>query len=154
MKKVRRFIMAANAIRSFRDLEVWHSAMQVAVMAHEIADGFPPEQRYALGAQIRRSSTSIPSNIAEGHAHRGMRSFLRHVHIALGSQAELDTQLEIGSRLNLIRRQQLDAIAAELKRCGEMLHGLQRALAMRVVGVTTMIGAAVAGAWLIRSAIA
>jgi four helix bundle protein len=146
--------MAANAIRSFRDLDVWQSAMQVAVMAHKIADGFPPEQRYALGAQIRRSSTSIPSNIAEGHAHRGMRSFLRYVHIALGSQAELDTQLEIGSRLNLIGRQQLDAIASELKRCGELLHGLQRALARRALGVATVIGTVAATAWLIRSAIA
>ena len=103
--------MSTKVVRSFRDLEVWQSAMQVAVMAHEIANQFPAEQRYALGAQIRRSSTSIPSNIAEGHAHRGMRSFLRHVRIALGSRAELDTQLEIASRLNLVGQQELAAMA-------------------------------------------
>jgi four helix bundle protein len=128
--------------------------MDIAVMAHGIADEFPSEQRYALGAQIRRSSTSIPSNIAEGYAHRGIRTYLRHVRIALGSHAELDTQLEIACRLKLIGQKQIEAIGLELKRCRQLLCGLQRSLALRTLGVATTIAAFTAAAWLIRSVVA
>ena len=128
--------------------------MELAVIAHRVADTFPVEQRYALGAQMRRSSTSIPSNIAEGHAQRGMRTYLRHVRIALGSHAELDTQLEVASRLKLIGQQQLDAIASELKRCRQLLHGLQRSLTLRTIGLATATAIVAAGVWLIRSVVA
>jgi four helix bundle protein len=144
--------MSSKRIQSFRDLQAWQSAMSVAVMAHELADDFPAEQRYALGAEIRRSSTSIPSNIAEGHAHRGIRNYLRHVRIALGSHAELDTQLEIASRLKLIGQHRLEAIASEVNRCRQLLHGLQRALAWRTLGAATMMGAITAAAHFVHSA--
>ena len=128
--------------------------MQLAVIAHRVADEFPAEQRYALGAQIRRSSTSIPSNVAEGHAQRGMRTYLRHVRIALGSHAELDTQLEVACRLKLIgQQQQLDAIASELRRCRQLLHGLQRSLVLRTMDLATATAVVAAAAWLIRSAV-
>jgi carbamoyl-phosphate synthase large subunit len=127
--------MSISAIRSFRDLEAWQSAMLVARLAHTIALQFPSVQTFALGAQVRRSATSIPSNVAEGHAHRGVRNFLRHVRIALGSLAELDTQLELALQLNLIERKDLDGITSELERCGQRLHGLERALARRVLGM-------------------
>jgi len=130
--------MSPQPVRSFRDLEAWQSAMLVAVVAHTIADRFPAVQRFALGAQIRRAATSIPSNVAEGHAHRGRRIYLHHVRIALGSLAELDTQVELALRLNLIDRQQLHDITSELARCGQLLHGLERALANRTIGVTTV----------------
>jgi four helix bundle protein len=142
--------MESNAVRSFRDLEVWQSAMLVAVMAHTLALKFPSVQTFALGAQVRRAATSIPSNIAEGHANRGIRNYLRHIRIALGSLAELDTQLELALRLQLIERTDLDGIPSELVRCGQLLHGLQRALAHRVLGSAGMLIAPIAAAYLIH----
>ena len=128
--------------------------MALAVIAHGVADALPAEQRYGLGAQIRRSSTSIPSNIAEGHAQRGIRTYLRHVRIALGSHAELDTQLEVASRLKLIGQPHRDAIASELTRCRQMLYGLQRSLMLRTMGLATATAFVAAAMWLIRSAVA
>ena len=90
--------MSAQQILSFRDLDVWHAAMDLADAAFDLSEQLPSTLRFDLGSQIRKSATSVPSNIAEGHAHRGERTFLRHVRIALGSLAELDTQLELGSR--------------------------------------------------------
>jgi carbamoyl-phosphate synthase large subunit len=129
----------ANAIRFFRDLEVWQSAMLVARVAHTIALKFPSTQTFALGAQVRRSATSIPSNVAEGHAHRGVRNYLRHIRIALGSFAELDTQLELALQLELIDRTDLDGIASELVRCGQLLHGVERPLARRVLSMGSAV---------------
>ena len=74
----------------------------------------------------------MPSNIAEGHAHRGRRTFLRHVRIALGSHAELDTQLELALRLKLIAETDVGSLAAAISRTGQLLHGLERSLKQRL----------------------
>ena len=141
----------ASAIRSFRDLEAWQSGMRVARMAHAIALKFPAVQTFALGSQVRRSSTSIPSNVAEGHAHRGVRTYLRHIRIALGSLAELDTQLELAVDLNLIARSDFDGVTSELVRCGQLLHGLERALGRRLLGTgSAVLMIPVTAAYLIR----
>ena len=85
------------------------------------------------GRRSEASATSIPSNIAEGHAHHGDRAFLRHVRIALGSLAELDTQLELALRLNLLDR----AVAATISRsrvqvsCSTARAALKRRVAER-----------------------
>ena len=131
--------MTTKPIRSFRDLDAWQSAMSVAVLAHKIAEKFPATQTFALGAQIRRAATSIPSNVAEGHARRGLRNYLNYVRIALGSRAELDTQLELALRLKLMERREFDDIASEMERCGQLLHGLERALVTRSLGTATAI---------------
>jgi four helix bundle protein len=115
--------------------------MEVAVGAHKLADGLTSDHRFTLGAQIRRSSTSVPSNIAEGHAHRGNRIFLRHVRIAIGSIAELDTQIEIVVRLRLVGELASAELLNEIVRTRQMLYGLEKALARRLIkSVATAIG--------------
>jgi four helix bundle protein len=123
--------MSSTKIVSFRDLDAWQAAMELAVVAHEVAAQLPTEQRFELGSQIRRAATSVPSNVAEGHAHRSDRSYLRHVRIALGSLFELDTQLELACRQGLIETQDLQSPRAAIARTGQLLHGLQRALRRR-----------------------
>ena len=75
-----------KVIRYFRDLEAWQAAMDLAVAAHKLAASLPAAERFELGSQLRRSATSVPSNIAEGHAQRGDRVLLHHIRIALGSE--------------------------------------------------------------------
>jgi four helix bundle protein len=106
--------------------------MDLAKTAFDLAGAFPASTRFELGSQVRRAATSIPSNIAEGHANRGERTFLRHIRIALGSLAELDTQLELAIRLQFLRRNALNTASKEIMRTGQLLHGLERALKRRV----------------------
>ena len=105
--------------------------MDLAITTHRLAALLPTAQRFELGSQIRKAATSVPSNVAEGHAHHGDRTYLRHVRIALGSLAELDTQLELALRLNLIGESSLATAATEIARTGQLLHGLERALKQR-----------------------
>src|SRR3954447_17293151 len=91
-----------SPIRSFRDLRAWNAAMELVLTTYKLAAKLPPAERFALGAQLRRSAVSIPSNIAEGHAGGPRRRYLHHVRIAMGSLAELDTQLEIARRLQFL----------------------------------------------------
>ena len=112
----------------------------------------PPTHRFELGSQIRRSATSIPSNIAEGHSQRGDRVFLRHVRIALGSLAELDTQVEIAIRSNLVDEEAARSVRIDLARTGKLLHGLRRTLrvstALATGGVILLVSALSGLTWL------
>jgi four helix bundle protein len=87
---------------------------------------------------------SIPSNIAEGHNRGGDRPYLNHVNIALGSQGELDTQLEIAVRRGYVSAEEVAPALEKLARTGKMLHGLQRSLERRLkapaVVVLTVLG--------------
>ena len=88
-------------IQSFRDLTVWQRAMVLAERSYKATYKFPPDEAFGLTAQIRRACVSIPSNIAEGKAISG-RGYLRHLRIALGSEAELQTQIELATRLGML----------------------------------------------------
>jgi four helix bundle protein len=84
---------------------------------------------------MRRAALSIPSNVAEGHAFRFQRrAYRRHIRIALGSFAELETHLEVVARLGLIDKRALESLDAPKIRTGQLLHGLLRSLRKAVEG--------------------
>jgi hypothetical protein len=60
-----------------KDLKIWKNSISLVKDVYELANKFPAHERYALSAQIRRSSISIPSNIAEGAARSGDKEFIR-----------------------------------------------------------------------------
>ena len=86
----------------YRDLLVWQEAMSLAVVAYRVTSRFPKEETYGLTAQIRKSAISIPSNIAEGSARNSPRELYQFLGIAAGSLAEVETQLELGIRLEYL----------------------------------------------------
>jgi four helix bundle protein len=115
-------------ISSFRDLDVWHAGMDLAVLVYGLTDRFPHREQFGLTTQIRRSAVSIPSNIAEGHNRRQPGPYKNHVHIALGSQGELDTLIELAVRLQFLTGEDASACVALLGRIGQMLSGLSRSI--------------------------
>ncbi len=111
-----------------RKLTVWRKSMALVEHCYRLTEQFPRTEQFGLCAQMRRAAVSIPSNIAEGHNRRSRGAFSNHVGIALGSQAELETQVELAVRLGFV-----DAVAAEPTRSaaaevGRLLHGLAAAL--------------------------
>ena len=77
-----------------------------------------------LISQMRRAAVSIPSNIAEGRCRGTKKDFVQFLRIALGSCAELTTQLEICGRLSIIKEQEFSAIFDQLQEIAKMLNGL------------------------------
>ena len=83
----------------FRDLRVWHDAMELASAVYRFTARLPAEERFGLTSQMRRAAVSVPVNLAEGNARRGKGEYVHFVSIARGSLAELETYLELLPRL-------------------------------------------------------
>lgn len=117
-------------ISGYRELIVWQKAMSLVEEIYRVTKGFPSSEQYGLTSQMTRAAVSIPSNIAEGQG-RGGGDFRRHVLIARGSLAELETQLEISVRLNLTTRDNVKASWILLQEIGKMLTKLSHSLSKK-----------------------
>ena len=113
---------------SFRDLKVWRDAMILVEEVYKLSARFPGTERFGLTSQIRRAAVSIPSNIGEGKRRKRQRAFLNHLDIALGSQGELEVQLELAQRLGFISREDVDPVMNRVAEVGRMLNGLIESL--------------------------
>jgi four helix bundle protein len=94
--------MSNGQVRTHKDLDVWNKAMELAEKLYSLTTKFPKEERYGFTFQIRRSAVSIPSNIAEGAARNSNKEFIQFLYVAMGSLAEIETQLLLATRLKLI----------------------------------------------------
>jgi len=82
-----------------KDLDVWKRSMDLVEEIYKATSNFPSSEIYGLTNQLRRASVSIPSNIAEGAARKGNKELLYFINVAIGSVAEIETQLLIAVRL-------------------------------------------------------
>jgi four helix bundle protein len=115
------------AIRSYEDLLVWQLSMRLAKEVEGLASRLPVREQYGLALQLRRASTSIPSNIAEGSA-RPTKVYINHLLIALGSEAEVKTQLRLAARMNFVTESEVEPLLDLASQVGRMLRGLVRSL--------------------------
>ncbi|HXF39568.1 MAG TPA: four helix bundle protein [Blastocatellia bacterium] len=111
-----------------KDLVVWQKAMDLVVAIYRLTQSFPKTESYGLASQIQRAAVSIPSNIAEGHGLKQTLPYLRHLAIASGSLAELETQLEISVRLGYVTSDDKILVEQQANEVGRMLAGLRRSL--------------------------
>jgi four helix bundle protein len=109
---------------SFRDLEVWQESMTLVEEIYTLSKLFPSEERFGLTSQLRRAVVSIPSNIGEGARRKRRKAFVHHLDIALGSQGEVDVQLELAARLAFCTTSDRSVIQQRIDRVGRMLNGL------------------------------
>jgi len=116
-------------IRTYRDLDVWKNAMNLAENVYVVTKDFPLEERYGLTSQIRRCAVSIPSNIAEGFMRKNTKEYVQFLHIALGSLGELDTQVELSMRIGFIKEEQ--NLNENITRIRKQLYGLIKVLKER-----------------------
>jgi four helix bundle protein len=116
----------ASVVRTFRDLIAWQRGMSLALEVYRATASMPSDERFGLTSQLRRSVVSIPSNIAEGYARGTTQDYIRFLRIARGSLAEVQTQIELGCKLGMIREsEQTTELIAETDR---VLQGLIRSL--------------------------
>jgi four helix bundle protein len=114
-------------IQTFRDLTVWQKAMVLAENVYGSTEKLPRSEIYGLTSQIRRAVVSIPSNIAEGKAIGG-QSYPRHLKIAIGSESELQTQIELAQRLKMLTEREARSLIEQTSEVGRMIAALLKSL--------------------------
>jgi len=112
-------------LKTHKDLDVWNAAMELAGQIYTLTAQFPKEELYGLTSQTRRCAVSIPSNIAEGAARNSKKEFIQFLHIALGSVAELETQLILARNMGFISE---TSPFSRIEKVRMMLSGLIRFL--------------------------
>jgi four helix bundle protein len=109
---------------SFRNLKVWQRSMSLVEEIYRATARVPRSEQFGLTSQIRRASVSIPSNIGEGKRRKRERVFLHHLDVALGSQGEVEVQLEIAKRVGLLGPSDYERLQGIVEEVGRMLNGL------------------------------
>jgi len=115
-------------VKSHKDLDVWRAAVRLAKETYQLTNSFPKEEQFGLGLQLRRSTVSIASNIAEGAARQTRKELIQHLYIAAGSPSELDTQLEIARIIEGIKEKEILHLQNETERAAMMLRALIKSL--------------------------
>jgi four helix bundle protein len=102
-------------IKNFQDLRIWQKGIEVVKDLYLLTKKFPKEELYGLTSQMRRSAVSIPSNVAEGFRRYHNKEYKQFLYIALGSCAELETQIIIANELDYINETVKTEIIEKIK---------------------------------------
>lgn len=113
-------------MHNHQKLDVWRRSYELAKSVYRSAMSFPSDERFGLAAQMKRSSVSIPSNIAEGSAQDSAKAFAHFLRIALGSAFELETQISLASDLAYVRGAESRELRFEVDGVKRMLISLIR----------------------------
>ena len=111
-------------MHNFKQLQVWQLSMDMVKEVYLALAEFPQEERYGLAQQLRRSSVSVPSNIAEGAGRGSQKEFAHFLNISLGSAYEVETQLMLAHQLNLLSKHRLEEIEVKMQQVQKMLFSL------------------------------
>lgn len=114
--------------QSYRDLIAWQKAIDCVEVIYQLTKKFPAEENFGLTAQIRRSVTSIPANIAEGYGRLHAGDYLRFLSIARGSLFETETHLYLALRLGYCQSDSHDEVLAQLQVVSRLIQGLIRSV--------------------------
>jgi four helix bundle protein len=118
----------AGKSRSYRDLDVWKLAIEIVKDIYRVTEKFPPPELFGLTNQLRRAAISIPSNIAEGQGRNSSKEFRQFLAIALGSLAEVETQLIIASEIGYLASSEPTKLLADLDTIRKMIKSLSGSL--------------------------
>ncbi|MFC0261329.1 four helix bundle protein [Fontibacter flavus] len=113
---------------NFKNLKVWEKSVDLAVKVYQVTAEFPNEEKFGITSQMRRSSVSVPSNIAEGTARNTSKAVLNSLDISLGESFELETQAIIANRVGLLDHKTFNEIEADISEVQRMIHGFMQTL--------------------------
>ncbi len=119
---------AINPVKNYKDMHVWQNGLEITDAVYLVTEKFPSTERFGLSQQMQRAAVSIPSNIAEGFCRQHTKEYKQFCHIALGSCAELETQLLIAKRRNYVEEKDYFKLDALLNAEARMLMKLIRSL--------------------------
>ncbi len=115
-------------MRNFKDLIVWEKSHLLCLEIYRITNLFPSEEKFGLISQLRRVSSSVPTNIAEGCGYQTQKEFARFLRIASGSISEVEYQILLSKDLKFITNEDYDKLKSKVIIIKKMLYKLIQSL--------------------------
>ena len=115
-------------IESYKDLEVWKKGVRFSIEIYHITGSFPFSEQFGIINQLRRASSSISANIAEGYGRESAKNYIQFLKTARGSLNETETFLYIAFGLNYFDKKTLDDLLVKSSEIGKMLNSLIKKL--------------------------
>lgn len=112
------------SLKSYKELIVWQKAMELVKEIYFLTARFPKDELYGLRSQMERAAVSIPSQIAEGYMRKHRKEFVQFLSIALGSGAELETQILVCKSVEKFRNQNFSKAEGLLGEVLKMLYAM------------------------------
>jgi four helix bundle protein len=112
-------------VQKFAELKVWQRSHALVLQVYQLTKKFPPEERYGLTSQLRRSTLSVPTNIAEGSKRLTNAEYARFLNIAEGSLAETEYLLMVSRDLGYLPVALTSPLLTEADEIAKMLHALR-----------------------------
>jgi len=112
-------------MQHFRNLKVWQRSHQLVLDLYKLTTTFPKDERFGLISQLRRSASSVPTNIAEGAKRSGQQDFARFLNIAEGSLSETEYLVVLSSDLGYLPTTRANDLCEEISEVARMLNSLR-----------------------------
>jgi four helix bundle protein len=117
-----------DKIINFKDLKIWQRGIELVKVVYQTTNAFPSAETFGIVSQLRRAAVSVPSNIAEGFMRRHNKEYKQFLYIALGSLAELETQIILSEQLHFLKNGQSKSILDAIEELNKMITGLIKCL--------------------------
>lgn len=115
-------------MRDFKELKVWKKAHLLCLEVYKITNSFPSEEKFGLISQLRRASSSVPTNISEGCGYQTQKEFARFLRIATGSISEVEYLILLSKDLKFISEEGFKQLSAECISIRKMIYRLIQSL--------------------------
>ncbi len=112
-------------MQRFTKIEVWELGHRLSLDVYRLTRGFPRDELYGLTSQLRRASTSVPINIAEGSKRTGNRDYARFLNIAESSLAETEYELMLARDLGYAKQEDVEPLLLSVSILARKLHALR-----------------------------
>lgn len=120
-------------VKSFEDLSVWQEAHKLTLEVYKLTGSFPGAEKYGVVSQVRRSSSAVPANIAEGFGRATTRELLRCLQIARGELEETRYFILLSRDLGYVTPQKYDEIGQHCNSVGRLINALGSSLKRRLM---------------------
>ena len=121
-------------VQNYKELDVWKKSVALTTELYKLTSRFPDTERYGMVSQMRRATTSIAANIAEGWGRGSTGEYIQSLTIARGSLMELETHLFVACNLHFLNSDELGAVSKPLQDIEKMLNRLIVVLRSRKKG--------------------
>ena len=118
-------------MRKFQELSIWQKSHSLCLEIYMITSKFPKDELYGLTSQMRRSASSIPTNVAEGCGRSTDADFKRFLTMAAGSSSELEYQLILAKDLRFLNDEQFISLSKNVIEIRKMIYSFSSKLSPR-----------------------